>query len=185
LRDLAGRGTSMTGSGQTRRVQSLLQGTISDGSPVSPGRPSGDGLEDVKAHRRAVYGPPVRSCVEPRLACSAGDKPAGAKVRRPVVWIAGWRETKTLKPIDKVSLGETTSRRAVMKVNAYVASKVLAPKAEPATGGRRQHGEPKSDRSGSFTSAGVEATARRQGHAEQLEKPSSPRREIAGAGSVV
>jgi hypothetical protein len=41
-----------------------------------------------------------------------------------------------------------------MKVNAYVASKVLAPKVEPTTGGRRQHGEPKSDRYGSFTSAG-------------------------------
>ena len=38
----------------------------------------------------------------------AGDKPAGAKVRRPVVWIAGSRETKILKPIDRVSLGETT-----------------------------------------------------------------------------
>ena len=48
----------------------------------------------------------VRMCVQVRLACSAGDKPAGAKVRRPVVWIAGWRGTKTLKPIDKVSLGE-------------------------------------------------------------------------------
>ena len=96
----------------------------------------------------------VQSCVQRRLACSAGERPAGAKVRRPVVWIAGWRETKTLKPIDNVSLGETTSRRAVMKVNANVASKKLAPKAEPTTGGRRQHGEPKSDRSGSFTSAG-------------------------------
>jgi hypothetical protein len=38
--------------------------------------------------------------------------------------MAGWRETKTLKPIDKVSLGEITSHRAVMKVNAKVASKV-------------------------------------------------------------
>ena len=82
------------------------------------------------------------------------ERPAGAKIRGPVVWIAGWRETKTLKPIDNVSLGETTSRRAVMKVNAYVASKVLAPKAEPTTGGRRQHGEPKPDRCGSNTSAG-------------------------------
>src|ERR1700745_3646463 len=32
--------------------------------------------------------------------------------------------------------------------------KCVVPKAEPATGGRRQHGEPKSDRNGSFTSAG-------------------------------
>jgi hypothetical protein len=65
----------------------------------------------------------VRQCVQVRLVCSAGDKPAGAKVRRPVVWIAEWRATKTLKPIDKVSLGEITSHRAVTTVNANVASK--------------------------------------------------------------
>jgi hypothetical protein len=34
------------------------------------------------------------------------DRPTGVTVRNPVVRIAGWRETKTLKPIDKVSLGE-------------------------------------------------------------------------------
>jgi len=51
----------------------------------------------------------VRLCVQRRLACSAGDSPVGARVRSPVVWIAGWRETKTLKPIDKVFLGKITS----------------------------------------------------------------------------
>jgi hypothetical protein len=50
--------------------------------------------------------------------------PAGVRVRRPVVWIAGRRETKVLKPIDKISLGEITSRRAVTKVNAELASKM-------------------------------------------------------------
>jgi hypothetical protein len=44
-------------------------------------------------------------CVQRRLACSAGVKLAEAKIRSPVVWIAGWRETRTLKPIDKISLG--------------------------------------------------------------------------------
>ena len=68
-----------------------------------------------------------RLCVQRRLACSAGERPAGARVRSPVVWIAGWRETKTLKPIDNVSLGETTSHRAVTTVNAKVASKVRSP----------------------------------------------------------
>jgi hypothetical protein len=96
----------------------------------------------------------VRECVQLRLVCSAGGRPAGAKVRRPVVWIAGWREIKILKPIDKVSLGETTSCRAVTKVNAYVASKSLDPRAEPASEGRRQHEMPKSDRCGISTSAG-------------------------------
>ena len=82
----------------------------------------------------------VRLCVQRRLACSAGDKPAGAKVRRPVVWIAGWRATKTLKPIDKVSLGEITSHRAVTKVNAQVASKMSGPRVEPATKGEGSMG---------------------------------------------
>src|ERR1039457_6300267 len=31
----------------------------------------------------------ARLCVQRRLACSAGDKPAGARVRSPVAWIAG------------------------------------------------------------------------------------------------
>ncbi len=66
-------------------------------------------------------------CVQRKLACSAGDRPAGVRVGSPVVWIAGWRETKTLKPIDKISPGEITSHRAVMKVNAKVASKVCNP----------------------------------------------------------
>jgi hypothetical protein len=41
--------------------------------------------------------------------------------------MAGWRETKTLKPVDEVSLGEIASHRAVTKVNAKVASKVMGP----------------------------------------------------------
>ena len=69
----------------------------------------------------------VRLCVQRKLACSAGERPAGARVRSPVVWIAGWRETKTLKPIDSVSLGKTTSHRAVTTVNAKVASRVRSP----------------------------------------------------------
>jgi hypothetical protein len=96
----------------------------------------------------------VRLCVQRRLVCSAGIKPAGAKVRRPVAWMAGWRETETLKPIDKVSLGEITSHRAVMRVNAKWPRKQMNPGAEPANEGRRQHGVPKSDRCGILISAG-------------------------------
>jgi len=96
----------------------------------------------------------VRECVQESLVCSAGDRPAGAKVRSPVVWMAGRRETKILKPIDKDSRGETTSRRAVIKVNALWPRKVKGPRAEPAPVGRRQHGVPKSDRCGIPTSAG-------------------------------
>jgi len=62
--------------------------------------------------------------------------------------------SKVLKPIDKVSLGEITSHRAVTIVNAQVASRGLDPRAEPLPGGRRQHGVPKSDRCDISTSAG-------------------------------
>ena len=55
-------------------------------------------------------------------------QPAGAKVRRPVAWMAGWRETETLKPIDKVSLGEIASHRAVMRVNAKWPRKQMIPR---------------------------------------------------------
>ena len=69
----------------------------------------------------------VRLCVQRRLACSAGDRPAGARVRIPVVWIAGWRETKTLKPIDKISLGEIYESPGRNKSERIVASKMCIP----------------------------------------------------------
>ena len=68
--------------------------------------------------------PHVRLCVQRRLACSAGDSPAGGTIRNPVAWIAGRRETEFLKPIDNVSFGETASHRAAMQMNAQVASRV-------------------------------------------------------------
>ncbi len=64
-------------------------------------------------------------CVQQRLAYSAGDRPAGVRVRGPATWIAGWRETNILKPIDKVSEREMVSVQAVTKVNAQVAPKTL------------------------------------------------------------
>jgi hypothetical protein len=66
----------------------------------------------------------ARLCVQRRLACSAGDKPAGARVRSPVAWIAERREIEFLKPIDNRLFGRRASHRAVMKMNVNVASKV-------------------------------------------------------------
>jgi len=45
------------------------------------------------------------SCVQRRLVCSAGVSPAGVEARDPVAWIAGLKETETLKPIDKAIFG--------------------------------------------------------------------------------
>jgi hypothetical protein len=70
----------------------------------------------------------VRLCVQRRLACSAGDKPAEAKVRSLVAWIARRKETESLKPIDLIIQGMTASHWAVTKVNAEVASKVSGPR---------------------------------------------------------
>ncbi len=71
--------------------------------------------------------PHARLCVQRRLACSAGESPAGVEARSPVAWIAGWRETKTLKPIDKAITRMAASQRAVTQVNAQVAPKVRSP----------------------------------------------------------
>jgi len=78
-------------------------------------------LDNGSRVNREVY---ARLCVQVRLACSAGDRPAGVEVRSSVAGIAGWRETKTLKPIDDRLLGGRASHRAVMKMNVDVASKV-------------------------------------------------------------
>src|SRR5260221_12825653 len=59
------------------------------------------------------------------------------------------------------------------------------PGAEPSTGRGKQHGSTQTDRCGGFRSGGVEATARWQGHAKQLERPSSSRREIGGAENCI
>jgi hypothetical protein len=46
------------------------------------------------------------------------------KSQSPVAWIARWRETKILKPIDKTIKRMGASYQAVTKVNAEVAPKV-------------------------------------------------------------
>ncbi len=43
----------------------------------------------------------VRMCVQLRLVCSAGVSPARERIRGPIAWMAGMRETDYLKPIDK------------------------------------------------------------------------------------
>jgi hypothetical protein len=75
----------------------------------------------------------------------SGNKPIKVEVRRLVAWIAGGRESELLKPIDKAIHGMVASHRAVTKVNAEVAPKLIAPEAEPSAVGRRQHGSPQAD----------------------------------------
>jgi hypothetical protein len=59
----------------------------------------------------------VRLCVQQGWHVQQETNLPGQK-SEPRSWIAEVMETETLKPIDKVSLGEATSHRAVTKVNA-------------------------------------------------------------------
>ena len=47
----------------------------------------------------------LRGASRRRLARSVGDRPTKARVRGLVAWIAGRKETESLKPIDKAILG--------------------------------------------------------------------------------
>ena len=60
----------------------------------------GDSLTEARSGKAHLIGqlwsrtegkPTVRKLRPVRLVCSAGDRPAGARVRSPVVWMAGWR----------------------------------------------------------------------------------------------
>src|SRR5579864_1165771 len=85
-------------------------------------RPFSGGVIECSSRMKGNF--QVQLCVQRRLACSAGDKPAGARVSGPVAWIAGRRETEFLKPIDGRLLGRRASHRAVIKMNVDVASKM-------------------------------------------------------------
>jgi hypothetical protein len=51
-------------------------------------------------------------------------RPAEVRIRSLVAWIAKWRETKTLKPIDNPIGRMGANHQAVARANAYVASKM-------------------------------------------------------------
>src|SRR6516165_6589416 len=73
----------------------------------------------------------VWRCVQVRLACSAGDSPVGVEVRA----------RQDLPRGDHESPG-------CIKRERIVASKKVAPRAEPTSEGRRQHEQPNTDRYG-------------------------------------
>ncbi len=64
------------------------------------------------------------TCVQLRLACSAGVSPAKVKARNLVAWMARRKETESLKPIDTVIFGMMASHQAVAQANAEVAPQV-------------------------------------------------------------
>jgi hypothetical protein len=99
-----------------------LMGTVKYPSQATPRRSSLSRVPENGTHGCVSSG---------RLARSAGDRPAEATVRSLVAWIAGRKETESLKPIDEAVRGMAASHRAVTKVNAVVASKVLIQRPSP------------------------------------------------------
>ena len=95
--------------------------------------------------------------------------------------MAGRKEPKDLQPIDTASGGMAASDRAVTRVHAEVAPTAAQPGGrgrEPQAAGSMQR---RHLAEAAMPSGGVRATARWQGHAKQLEKPSSSHGDIDGA----
>ena len=123
----------------------------------------------------------VRLCVQRKAGVFSRRETYQGKSQSPVARRAGGRETNLLKPLDSLIYGMRASFQAVAQANAEVAPKVSSPRGRACNRkgegsmGRRTLADA-ADHSG-----GVGATAWRQGHAEQLEKPSSSHRETGGA----
>ena len=59
-------------------------------------------MPDEEEHRKAVYGKTIRTVVCPgKASLFSGKQAHQGKSLSPVVWMAAWRETEMLKPIDK------------------------------------------------------------------------------------
>src|SRR6516162_6085094 len=115
----------------------------------------------------------VRRCVQVRLACSAGDSPAGVKKSEPRSSDSGGDGNRTFEAYRQdLPRGEHESPGCI-KRERIVASKKVAPRAEPTSEGRRQHEQPNTGPIRLFTSAGWK---RRHGDKDMLSNWRSPPR---------
>jgi hypothetical protein len=111
----------------------------------------------------------------------SGRQSHRGKSKSPVAWVASAEETKRMKPTDKAILGmvsessgrkESEPRSGLVKI-CFRKSRSLVRNEDCMAAGRL------ADAACHF--GGVVGTARWQGRAEQLVKPSSSHREIGGA----
>src|SRR2546426_5869836 len=104
----------------------------------------------------------------------SGSQPRRGKSQSPVTRVAGWRETKTLKPTDQAierMVSESPGRNASERIGGPEILKPWRPSLTVER--RRQHGPSHLADAAGHSGGGV-ATARGPGHVEGLEKPSSP-----------
>src|SRR5215471_1769817 len=132
----------------------------------------------LRLHRIGFFD---HSASSEKLACSVGDSPTGERVRDPVAWVAFVEETKRMKPTDKSILGmvsESPGRNA-SEPRSGLDKKIIRRPSPLWSGEDSMTWRTLTEAACHF--GGVVGAARWQGHVEQLEKPSSPHREIGGA----
>jgi hypothetical protein len=114
----------------------ITLGAKSAGKPGAGNRPAGfdeAGAGDGLLWSTAPALDPT--CVQRRLTRSVGGSPTEARASRLVAWMAGWRETKTLKPIDEAICGMVSESPGRNASEREMAPKVRSP------GGRACNGE--------------------------------------------
>ena len=111
---------------------------------------------------------------------SVGGKTCQDKCHSPVAWAASGRETEHSEPADKAIFRMVSELPGRSESERKGDPEILAPEAEPASVGRRQH-ETLHMAEATDHSGGAVATARRQGRIGELEKSSPPRSEICGS----
>jgi hypothetical protein len=111
-------------------------------------------------------------------------KPTGAKVSGPVAWLVVRREIESLESNDEAvpgTVSESPGRNANERIGGLV---IVDRRPSPQHLGEGRIGCRKLTDAAGY-SGGVIATARWQGHAKQLEKPSSPAEKDGGTGYSV
>src|SRR3989475_10689951 len=110
----------------------------------------------------------------------SGSQPRRGKSQSPVTRVAGWRETKTLKPTDQAierMVSESPGRNASERIGGPEILKPWRPSLTVER--RRQHG-PSHLADAAGDPRGAISTGRRGGDVQRRGKPSSPRRENGG-----
>ena len=76
----------------------------------------------------------VQLCVQVRLVYTTGISPARVRIRSPVAWMAGMRETDYLKPIDKAvfrTVSESPGRNESESIGGPESAKPRRPSPQP------------------------------------------------------
>src|SRR2546426_3223500 len=113
----------------------------------------------------------------------SGSQPRRGKSQSPVTRVAGWRETKTLKPTDQAierMVSESPGRNASERIGGPEILKPWRPSLTVER--RRQHGPSHLADAAGHSGGGITA-ARCHRHVERLGKPPTPPRQNGGAPS--